>query len=460
MADSMRSKLLRLKAPRANITYDVGNDGTSEPRELPFVVGIFADLSGDGKDQAGRAMRDIDRASFDQVMAAIAPRLEFCAAAFTEWAGELAQDGDPVLTFSSIEDFAPSRIIGAMPQLARLQAKDDAALRRALSAIMDSAAFRKMEASWRGLHYLVCNTDTSAMLRLRVMDSGKSDLAHSLQLALDTGQGEPYSLLIGDHAFGAGASDMALLEEIAAIAAAAHAPFVAQASSDFLGPDSFAGATLLPEPQHLAGSGAPDGWHAFRERDDARYVTLAWPRVLLRPPYDALGQENGLWGNPAYLLAARVTQAFAVYRWPAAIHAALDSELAFPPEAAAGQQSGHALAAPGFAMLPDCAGMLPCLLAASRFAHYIKAMMRGKVGAGLTRASVERYLDSWIANYVLLDDNVTQEVRAAYPLRAAHVAVTEVAGEPGAYCATVFLKPHFQLDELTTSIRLVVHLPH
>lgn len=459
MAGSVQSKLLRVKAPRASITYDVEKSGASEERELPFVVGIFADLSGDDTGKTGKAMLEIDRASFDDVMAAIAPRVAFSEATVTAWAGERAQDGDRALNFRSLDDFTPSRIIEAMPALARLQAEDGATLRRSLSAIMDSDGFRKMEAAWRGLHYLVCNTETGAMLRLRVMDTGKSTLAQSLRLALDADQGQPYGLLIGGHAFDGDASDLALLGDIAAIAAAAHAPFVAQASTDFFGPDSIADLVQLHDPQHRAGSGTLDGWRAFREREDARYVTLALPRVLLRPPYDAYGQESGLWGNPAYLLAARVVQAFALYRWPAAICGAAGSELSCPSEAAIGQQLGHTLAELGFTTLSHGAGMLPHLLAASRFAHYLRAIMRGKAGSFRTHADAGYYLDDWIARYVLLDDNATQEGKAAQPLRAARVVVTEAAGEPGAWCATVFLKPHFQLEELATSIRLVVHLP-
>ena len=80
-------------------------------------------------------------------------------------------------------------------------------------------------------------------------------------------------------------------------------------------------------------------------------------------------------------------------------------------------------------------------------------------GSFLTRGNVESFLSSWIANYVLLDDNASQEVKAAYPLREARMVVTEVPGEPGAYRATLFCRPHFQLAHLSTSIRLVVNLP-
>jgi len=103
--------------------------------------------------------------------------------------------------------------------------------------------------------------------------------------------------------------------------------------------------------------------------------------------------------------------------------------------------------------------MLPYVMSASRFAHYIKVIMREKIGSFMTRQNVENYLNTWIAQYVLLDDTPPQHIKAKYPLREARIDVTDVPGKPGAYRATVFLKPHFQLEELSTSIRLVADLP-
>jgi type VI secretion system protein ImpC len=100
---------------------------------------------------------------------------------------------------------------------------------------------------------------------------------------------------------------------------------------------------------------------------------------------------------------------------------------------------------------------LPYILAASRFAHYFKVIMREK--AGMTRAGVESRLKDWLAHYVLLDDNAPHDVKAAFPLRAANVVVTEALGEPDRHTAIVFIKPHFQFEELPNSIRLVVPLP-
>jgi type VI secretion system protein ImpC len=107
----------------------------------------------------------------------------------------------------------------------------------------------------------------------------------------------------------------------------------------------------------------------------------------------------------------------------------------------------------------ELSSRLPYVLAASRFAHYIKVIMRDKVGSFQTRGGVEEYLNNWIADYVLLNDAAPQAMKARFPLSEARIDVTDVAGKPGVYNATVFLKPHFQMEGLTASIRLVAELP-
>jgi type VI secretion system protein ImpC len=99
------------------------------------------------------------------------------------------------------------------------------------------------------------------------------------------------------------------------------------------------------------------------------------------------------------------------------------------------------------------------LLAASRFAHYLKVIMRDKIGSFMTKAEVQKYLQTWISDYVLLLDEAPQAMKARFPLREARIDVFDVPGDPGKFRATVFLRPHFQLEELTASIRLVAELP-
>jgi len=102
---------------------------------------------------------------------------------------------------------------------------------------------------------------------------------------------------------------------------------------------------------------------------------------------------------------------------------------------------------------------LQYIMAVSRFAHYLKAMMRDKIGSFMSRSDCEKYLNNWINNYVVVDDNASASVKAQYPLREARIDVAEIPGKPGCYRAIAFLKPHFQLDELTVSLRLVADLP-
>jgi type VI secretion system protein ImpC len=89
----------------------------------------------------------------------------------------------------------------------------------------------------------------------------------------------------------------------------------------------------------------------------------------------------------------------------------------------------------------------------------MKAMMRDKIGSFMSRKDCENWLNNWITNYVTPDDTATPSTKAQKPLREARIDVSEVPGKPGVYRAVAFLKPHFQLDELSVSLRLVAELP-
>jgi type VI secretion system protein ImpC len=215
-----------------------------------------------------------------------------------------------------------------------------------------------------------------------------------------------------------------------------------------------------------------------------------------------------LWGNSAYLLAQRATAAFSRYGWPAAIRGVEgggmveglpvhtfstgegDQVMKCPTEVTITDRREKELNDLGFIAVVHkknenyaaffggqtankpiqyskalananarLSAQLPCILAASRFAHYIKVIMRDKVGSFTSRANVESFLNNWIADYVLVNDNASQALKAQYPLREARIDVTEDPAKPGVYKATVFLRPHFQLEELTASIRMVAELP-
>jgi type VI secretion system protein ImpC len=102
---------------------------------------------------------------------------------------------------------------------------------------------------------------------------------------------------------------------------------------------------------------------------------------------------------------------------------------------------------------------LPYIFAVSRFAHYLKSMMRDKIGGYMSKDEAQQFLSRWITNYVVGNDDAPMGVKAKRPLREARIEVQDVAGKPGVYRAIAYLRPHFQLDEISVSMRLVADLP-
>ncbi len=409
-----------------------------------------------------------------------------------------------------------------------------------LDPILHNPSLQKLEASWRGLNYLVMNTETSVTLKIRLLNLSRDELQDDLDKAVEFDQsalfkkvyeeeygtfgGNPYSCLVADFAFDSTSPDMDLLTKLSGVAAAALAPLIAEASPALFNLDSFAG---LGKPRDLAmifESADKIKWQSFRETEDSRYVALVLPKVLMRLPYgpntlpveglnytetvDAKGLTTFVWGSAAYMLTQRITNAFSLYGWTAAIRGVeggglvedlptytfktTDGDIALkcPTQIAITDRREKELSDLGFIALCDCKGTdkaaffggqtaqepkkynladatananlsarLPYILAASRFGHYIKVMMRDKIGSFMSKDNVQKYLQTWIAQYVLLTDNASQTMKAKFPLREARVDVFDVPGSPGKYRATVFLRPHFQLEELTASLRLVTDLP-
>jgi len=409
-----------------------------------------------------------------------------------------------------------------------------------VNEVMHHPSFQKLEATWRGLRYLLEQSETSEMLKIKVLNVSKRDLLRDLQRAVEFDQsamfkkiyeeefgifgGHPFAALIGDYQFGRGPEDIELLERVSMTAAAAHAPFISGTSPEMFNLDSF---TQLDQPRDLGkvfDTTEYARWKGFRASEDSRYVALTCPRILLRVPYgkggatvDAFNFEEGvdgtdhskyLWGNAAWALGARLTNAFALYGWLAAIRGveggglveALpvhnfytdegDVAMKCPTEVPITDRREKELADLGFAPLVHSKGtdyaaffsvqscqkpklydseaananarlstQLPYILAVARFAHYLKAMMRDKIGSFMGRTDCERWLNQWIQQYVTPDDTASPAVKASHPLREARIEVFEVAGKPGVYRAVAFLRPHFQLDELSVSLRLVAELP-
>ena len=409
-----------------------------------------------------------------------------------------------------------------------------------MNEIMHNEEFQKLEGSWRGLHHLVKNSLTGTQLKIRVMSVTKKDLLKDFERALEFDQtalfkkiyeeeygtfgGAPYGALIGDYEFGNHPQDMALLESMSQVAAAAHAPFLSAASSELFGWDTFSEMNEVRDVSKIFDRTEYAKWRSFRESEDSRYVGLTLPHVLGRVPYGAMtkptetfnfeedvdGKDHKkyLWSNAAYALGTRLTEAFSMHGWCVAIRGVEggglvqglpthtfetdEGEVAMkcPTEVAITDRREKEFADNGFIPLVHCKGsdyaaffatqsankakkydtddananarlssQLQYIFAVSRFAHYLKSMMRDKIGSFMSRQEAQIFLNRWISGYVLENDVAPAAQKAKYPLREARIDVAEVPGKPGAYRAVAFLRPHFQLDELSVSLRLVANLP-
>ena len=409
-----------------------------------------------------------------------------------------------------------------------------------MNEIMHHEDFQKLEGSWRGIHHLVKNSLTGTQLKIRVMSVSKKELLKDFERALEFDQsnmfkkiyeeeygtfgGAPYGALIGDYEFGNHPQDMALLESISGVAAAANAPFISAASAGMFGWDTFSEMSEVRDVSKIFDRTEYMKWRSFRESEDSRYVGLTLPHVLGREPYgaatkptetfrfeedvDGTDHKKYLWTNAAYAMATRLTEAFSMHGWCVAIRgveggglvdglpthtfATDEGEIAMkcPTEVAITDRREKEFSDNGFIPLVHCKNtdyaaffatqscqkpkkydtdeananarlstQLQYIFAVSRFAHYLKSMMRDKIGSYMSREEASLFLNRWIKNYVLANDVAPASQKAKFPLREARVDVAEVPGKPGVYRAIAFLRPHFQLDELSVSLRLVAELP-
>ncbi|HVV67762.1 MAG TPA: type VI secretion system contractile sheath large subunit [Gammaproteobacteria bacterium] len=423
----------------------------------------------------------------------------------------------------------------------------DEIISKQLAVIMHQEKFKKLEGSWRGLHYFVTNTETNANLRIKVLNISREALGKDLSKASEFDQsqlyklvyetefgapgGEPYGALIGDYEFSNHPEDIELLTKISNVAAAGFCPFISAASPKLFGFNSW---TRLSHPRDLESifnSVEYAKWRSLRESEDSRFLTLTMPRVLARAPYGQLTRpieefnyEEGLpntegkplklahddycWMNAAYALGTRLTNAFSRSGWCTAIrgpegggrinnlplHTFIsddgDLDAACPTEIGITDRREAELGRLGF--LPLChykntdyavffgaqtlqkaqkydkpeatanaaiSARLPYLMATSRFAHYLKVMGRDKIGSFMEAEEVEAWLNNWLNNYVNGNAESGQDMKARFPLAEARVQVEAVPGRPGAYQAVAWLRPWLQLEELTTSLRLVANIP-
>jgi type VI secretion system protein ImpC len=412
-----------------------------------------------------------------------------------------------------------------------------------LSKVLHHPSFQKLEGAWRGLHYLVSNTDTSASLKIRVLNISKKDLGRTLRrykgvvwdqspifkriYEQEFGQfgGEPFGCLIGDYDFDHGAADVALLTEMSKIAAASHCPFIAAANPSLLQMDSWAELANPREVSKIFTANEYAGWRRLRDSNDSRYVSLTLPRFLARTPYhpklnaveefafeeavDVNRSSDFCWANSAYAMGVNITRAFKSYGWCTKIRGVEsggaveilpkyflpsdDGEMGLhcPTEIAISDRREHELSEAGFMPLvyrkksdmaafigaktlhkpsvyedddatanANMSSRLPYMFATCRFAHYLKCIVRDKIGSFKSRDDTQRWLNEWLMNYVDGDPSISSEAtKSRRPLSAAEVVVDELPDNPGYYRAQFFLRPHFQLEGLSVSRRLVSKLP-
>ena len=440
---------------------------------------------------------------------------------------------------------AQTQLIGSdvVASIEAMIAAIDAKLSAQINLIIHNPDFQKLEGAWRGLSYMINNTETDEQLKIRVMNISKADLGKTLKRYKGTNWdqsplfkkiyseefsqfgGHPFGALVGDYHFDQSAPDVELLGELAKVAAAAHAPFITGASPNLMQMDSWQELAnprdltkIFTTPEYAA-------WRSLRDSEDSKYIGLAMPRFLARMPYGArtnpveafnFEEDTGsadhgkyTWANAAYAMATNINRSFKEYGWCTRIRGIESGgavmnlpthsfptddggvDMKCPTEIAIDDRRESELARNGFMPLihrknsdfaafigaqslhkpaeyddddatanAKLAANLPYLFATTRFAHYLKCIVRDKIGSFKERHEVQRWLQDWIEQYVDGDPaNSSESTKARRPLAAAEVVVDEDPANPGYYSSKFFLRPHYQLEGLTVSLRLVSKLP-
>jgi len=431
----------------------------------------------------------------------------------------------------------------ALRSIEEMIAAIDRKLTEQVNIILHHEDFQALESAWRGLHYLVNNTETDETLKIRVFNISKKEMARTLKKFRGTawdqspifkkvyeeefGQfgGEPFGLLVGDYYFDHSPMDTQLLGDLAQVASAAHAPFLAAANPTVMQMESW---NELSNPRDLTKIfQTPEyaAWRSLRESEDARYIGLTMPRFLSREPYGAktrpvdefafeedVSAPDGAaysWANSAYAMATNITRSFKLFGWTTSIRGIEsggaveglpthsfptdDGGVAMqcPTEIAISDRREAELAKSGFMPLihkknsdfaafigaqslqkpqeyddpaatanANLAARLPYLFASCRFAHYLKCMVRDKIGSTMTRDQLQGWLTNWLMRYIDGSPNSSsEEYKASHPLAEGRVVIEEDESNPGYYSSKIFLKPHYQLEGLTVSLRLVSRMP-
>ncbi len=431
----------------------------------------------------------------------------------------------------------------SMKNIEALIAAIDCKLSEQINEILHHEDFRALEGAWRGFYYLVNNTETDEMLKIRILNISKSDLHKTLKKFKGTnwdqspifkklyeeeyGQfgGEPYGCLVGDFHFDHTPVDVEILREVSKICAASHTPFISGASPTLMQMGSWQELSNPRDLTKIFSNGEYASWRSLREDEDARYIGLTLPRFLARLPYGAKsnpvekfafeeetsGSDHSkfVWANSAYAMGRNINRSYKLYGWCSRIRGiesggAVENlpvhcfptddggvDIKCPTEISISDRREAELAKNGFIPLvfrknsdfaafigaqslnkpiefddtdatanAQLASRLPYLFATCRFAHYLKCIVRDKIGSFKEQSDMQTWLNGWISKYVESNPATATELdKSRRPLAAAEVVVEAIEGNPGYYNSKFFLRPHYQLEGLTVSLRLVSKLP-
>ncbi len=431
----------------------------------------------------------------------------------------------------------------SMKTIEALIATIDQKISEQINEIIHHEDFRALEGTWRGFHYLVSNTETDEMLKIRVLNITKAEIHKTLKkykgAAWDQsplfkrlyeeeyGQfgGEPYGCLVGDYYFDHSAVDVEILREMAKICAASHTPFIAGVNPTMMQMVTWQELSNPRDLTKIFTNTEYASWRSLREEEDSRYIGLALPRFLARLPYgaksnpveefafeeDTAGSDHSrfVWANSAFAMGRNINRSFKMFGWCSRIRGiesggAVENlpvhtfptddggiEIKCPTEISISDRREAELTKNGFMPLifrknsdfaafigahsinkpfefddPDAtanaklASRLPYLFATCRFAHYLKCIVRDKVGSFKEQSDMQAWLNGWISRYVESNPATATDLdKSRRPLAAAEVVVDAVEGDPGYYSSKFYLRPHYQLEGLTVSLRLVSKLP-
>ena len=430
-------------------------------------------------------------------------------------------------------------VIGTIEEMI---ARIDEKLSAQMNEVLHAPEFQQLESAWRGLHYLVFNSETDATLKIKVLNAGKTELYRHFKLfpgarwdqspvfkavyeqEFGTLGGQPYGAIVADYHFSASPTDVQLMRDLSKIASAALAPMITGADPGLLGMDSWRELMNPRDIGKLMDTPVYAAWNGLRDQVDSRYLALCMPRVLARLPYGAKsepveefafeedtdghdGAKYG-WMNAAYAMAANINRAYKEYGWTVRIRGVQSGgevinlptytfptddggvDLKCPTEISITDRREAELSKAGLISIihrkntdkaafigaqsvykprtyidkeatasDNLSARIPYMFAVSRFAHYLKVIVRDKIGSTKEREQLEKWLNQWITLYVDGDPkNSSEEVKARYPLAAAKVTVVENEENPGYYSAAVHLRPHFQLEGMDIGMSLVSNI--